>query len=130
MQDTDDWSGGYMDHARLNLAAAEDMLTGGLAAEAISSSFLAMVYAARAALGRTDRDMGDMKEVVELFQAEAVPSLSLSKGNQRSLVIVGELYRQVEVTHEMEADPLTASACINDAREFVNELEEKIGLSE
>ncbi|MDY6795182.1 MAG: HEPN domain-containing protein [Actinomycetota bacterium] len=130
MRDMDDWAEDWMDQARLTLASAEEMLAGGLPTKAISNAFLSMVYAARAALGGVERDISDLEDVVQLFLTEALPALGLSKGNQRALTIVGELYRHVEIVRDMEADPLTAAACLSDARGFVTELESKIGPSD
>ena len=124
MEDVSDGAGDWIDQARLTLLVAEDLLAGGLCEEAVANSFLAMVYAARAALEVTGGVAQAWEDTVHRFQAEAMPGLGLSKENQRSLVIVADLYRRVVDTREMEADPLTARACLEDARSFVTEVAE------
>lgn len=127
MFEMDGEKGDWLDQARFMLLAAEDLLVGGLAEEAISNSFLAMVYAARAALENVAGELSGWEAVVEGFQREALPGLGLSKENQRALPIVADLYRRVIGSGEMEADPLTATACLEDARSFIDEVEGKIG---
>jgi len=116
---------GWLDQARFTLIASENMLVGGLAEEAIYDSFLAMVYAARAALQDRAGEISGWEEVVSRFQADILPSLGLSKENQRALPIVADLYRHVS-RGEMEADPVTAAACLEDARSFVGEVERRL----
>jgi hypothetical protein len=123
----DDGGKDWLDQARFTLLAAEDLLVGGLSGEAISNSFLAMVYAARAAVGKAAGETPGWEEVVESFQRDALPELGLSKENQRALPIVADLYRRVILTGEMDSDPHTASACLEDARSFINEVGDKIG---
>ncbi|MEW6554394.1 MAG: HEPN domain-containing protein [Actinomycetota bacterium] len=115
----------WLDQARFTLLASEDMLMGGLAEEAIYDSFLAMVYAARAALQVRAEDVSGWEEVVSRFQAGALPALGLSKENQRALPIVAGLYRRVS-RGEVEADPVTGAACLEDARSFVDEVEARL----
>ncbi len=122
--DMGEGGGDWLDQARFTLRAAEDMLAGGLAEDAISNAFLAMVYAARAALTDSEGKPEGWEDVVRGFQRDALPSLALSKENQRALPIVAGLYRSI-AGGEAEADPVTAAACIEDARSFVHELEEK-----
>jgi HEPN domain-containing protein len=122
----DDGEKDWLDQARFTLLAAEDLLIGGISGEAISNSFLAMVYAARAAVGKAAGESPGWEEVVESFQREALPELGLSKENQRALPIVADLYRKVICSGEMEADPHTASACLEDARSFINEVASKL----
>ena len=57
--------------------------------------------------------------------ADALPALGLSKENQRALPIVADLYRRIG-GGEMEADPVTAAACLEDARSFLGEVEKKL----
>jgi hypothetical protein len=121
-EDTSDW----LDQARMNLLVAGDLITGGRPEEAIASSFTAMVYAARATLGGQDSELSGWEDVVRVFQNEALPALGLSKENQRALIIVAGLYTSVAHTREMEADPVTAAACLDDAWVFVREIEGKI----
>jgi hypothetical protein len=115
----------WLDQAHFTLLASENMLMGGLAGEAIYDSFLAMVYAARAALHDLVGEISGWEEVVDRFQADTLPALGLSKENQRALSIVADLYRRVS-RGEMEADPVTAAACLEDARSFVGEVEGKL----
>jgi len=110
----------WLDQAGLTLAAAENMLAGGLPGEAITNAFLGMLYAARYALEGGGGGISGWEEVLECFQAEA-PSMSLSKENQRALPIVADLYRRVS-GGEMDADPVTAAACLRDARSFMEEI--------
>ena len=124
--DVEEGSGDWLDQARFTLLAAEDLLVGGLAEEAISSSFLAMVYAARAALAGYEGELSGWEDVVRGFQRDALPGLALSKENQRALPIVAGLYRRVAESGEIDADPLTATACLEDARSFVGEVEEQL----
>jgi hypothetical protein len=115
----------WLDQARFTLLASENMLMGGLAEEAIYDSFLAMVYAARAALQERAGEISTWEEVVNRFQAEALAAMELSRENQRALPIVADLYRRVS-RGEVEADPVTAAACLEDARSFVDEVEGKL----
>ena len=121
-EDISDW----LDQARMNLLVAGDLIKGGRPEEGITSSFTAMVYAARAAIGGHDPGLSDWEDVVRVFQGQALPALGLSKENQRALVIVADLYNRVAHTREMEADPVTAAACLEDARSFVREIEGKM----
>jgi len=121
-EDTSDW----LDQARMNLLVAGDLITGGRPEEAITSSFTAMVYAARATLGGQDSELSGWEDVVRVFQNEALPALGLSKENQRALIIVADLYTRIAHTREMEADPVTAAACLDDAWAFVREIEGKM----
>jgi len=124
--DLDGGSGDWLDQARLTLVAAEQMLMGGLAEEAITDSFLAMVYAARAALQGSEGEALSWEDVVARFQGDALPGLGLSKENQRALPIVSDLYWRVVGSREIKADPLTAGACLEDARSFVDEVGKKL----
>lgn len=117
----------WLDQARMNLLVAGDLIKGSRSEEAITSSFMAMVYAARAALVGRNSVVSSWEDVVRAFQDEALPALGLSKENQRALVIVADLYTRIAHTREMEADPVTAAACLDDARAFVKEIEEKLG---
>ncbi|MBN2025563.1 MAG: HEPN domain-containing protein [Actinobacteria bacterium] len=126
MLDLDGGSSDWLDQARLTLVAAEQMLVGGLAEEAIADSFLAMVYAARAALQGGEGEVLSWEDVIARFQGDALPGLGLSKENQRALPIVSDLYWRVAGSREMEADPLTAGACLEDARSFVDEVARKL----
>jgi hypothetical protein len=123
-EEREDW----LVQARLTLKVAEEMLLGGLAEEAITDSFLAMVYAARAALREGGGEAAGWEDVMVRFQRDALPGLGLSKENQRALPIVSDLYRRVVCSSEMEADPLTAGACLADATSFVGEVGEKLGM--
>jgi uncharacterized protein (UPF0332 family) len=120
--DMDADRGDWLDQAVFTLRAAEDLLVGGLAEEAISSAFLAMIYAARAALESSGDEISSWEDVVGRFQSDTMPGLALSKENQRALPIVAGLYRRVTGTRDMEADPLTAAACLEDARAFIEEI--------
>ncbi|MBC7247657.1 MAG: HEPN domain-containing protein [Actinobacteria bacterium] len=111
----------WLEQAGMALGAAEEMMLGGLHEEAITNSFLAMLYAARAALSGRHEEIAGWDDVVERFR-EAALSMGLSPGNRRALVIVRDLYYRVAVSGEMEADPLTTSACLNDARAFLLEI--------
>ena len=119
-------SADWLDQARLTLVAAEQMLMGGLAEEAITDSFLAMIYAARAALHGGEGESLSWEDVIARFQGDALPGLGLSKENQRALPIVSDLYWRVAGSREMEADPVTAGACLEDARSFVDEVGRKL----
>jgi hypothetical protein len=123
--DFEDESSQWLDQARLTLQSAEVLLVGGLDGEAIADAFLAMLYAARATLDRSKGEISGREEVVGRFQSESLPGLGLSKGNQRALPIVADLYRRI-TSGEMESDPLTASACLEDARSFVDGIESKM----
>lgn len=118
-QQRDSW----LEQSGMALRAAEEILLGGLCEDAIANSFLAMLYAARTVLTGGGMEIEGWEEVVERFQ-EAARSIGLSAENRRSLAIVRDLYHRVAVTGEMEADPLTASACLDDARSFVAEVSE------
>jgi hypothetical protein len=122
--DMDESRGEWLDQAGFTLLAAEDLLVGGISEEAINSSFLAMVYAARAALEGSGEEISGWEEVVRRFQ-DALPALGLSKENQRALPIVADLYRRIG-GGEVEADPVTAAACLEDARSFVAEITTKM----
>lgn len=111
----------WLQQARMTLGVAEEMLLGGLCEEAVINAFLAMLYAARAALGGRGEEIGGWEEVVERFR-DAAHTLGLSPENRRALAIVRDLYLRVAVSGEMEADPETTSACLADARSFLHEL--------
>jgi hypothetical protein len=111
----------WLEQAGMALCVAEEMMLGGLREEAITNSFLAMLYAARAALSGGHEEIAGWDDVVERFR-EAARSMGLSPVNRRALVIVRDLYYRVAVSGEMEADPLTTSACLNDARSFLLEI--------
>lgn len=122
MRDFHDGAEDWMNDAALALRTAEEFLSAGLCGEALTDAFLAMVYAARAHLEEPLEGAGSWEDVVRSFQAHALPGLNLSKENQRALTIVAELYRQVMLKGEMEADPVTVAACLEDARSFLREL--------
>jgi HEPN domain-containing protein len=113
----------WLDQAGLTLLTAVELLAAGLCEEAITNAFLAMVYAARASLVELDVEIDGWEDIVKLFQGEALPGMSLSKENQRALPIVADLYKRVIETGDVEADPITASACLEDARAFIAEVE-------
>jgi hypothetical protein len=121
----DESRGDWLDQAGFSLITAEGLLVGGLSEEAISTSLLAMVYAARATLEGCTGEITAWEEVMGRFQADALPVLGLSKENQRALPIVADLYRRVG-GGEVEADPVTAAACLEDARSFVREVVDKL----
>lgn len=129
MPDGEDITGDLIEEAAMDLRVAEELIMGGRPGEAISTSFLAMLHAAGAALGKGYAGISAWEEVVDAFVREALPVLALSKENQRALIIVGDLYRRVQITGQMEADPVTASACLDDARSFVEEIGDKLGES-
>lgn len=112
----------WLDQARFTLVAAENFLAAGLFEEVISNSFLAMLYAARAALYDTHPEFADWRDVVRGFQEEPLQEFGLSKESQRSLPIVARLCADVLESGVMEADPVTATACLEDARSFISEL--------
>jgi len=115
---TADW----LEQARSTLAAANDSMALGFFEEAISNAFLAMLHAARAGLCDAGRELADWRDVVRGFQSEDLERLGMSNASRRSLAIIAQLYANVIETRDMEADPLTAAACLEDAREFVSEL--------
>jgi hypothetical protein len=115
----------WLDQAGMDLLVAGDLIRGGRPEEAIASSFMAMIHAARAALVGGGFELSDWEDVVRAFQEEALPDLGLSKENQRALIIVADLYTRVVHTRKMQADPVTATACVDDARAFVKEIEKK-----
>ncbi len=121
-EESEDW----MAEARLSLAVAEEFLVAEMGEETVSNAFLAMVYAARSALGGCGEEISGWEDVVRLFLTESLPKLGLSKENQRSLPIVCDLFRRVGAG-EVEADPVTAAACLEDARSFVEELGSRTG---
>lgn len=119
-----------LEEAAFTLRAAEELLMGDQPRSAISTSFMAMLYAAQALLfdrGIRPRDWG---EVVEGFQKLASSGLDVSPENRRALVIVAQLYRQVELEESMEADPLTARACLEDASRFIDEMRQLLSRPE
>lgn len=125
MLQMDENRGDWLDQAGYTLLAAEGLLSGGLSEEAISSAFMAMIYAARAALEGREDELSGWQDVAARFQADALPGLGLSKENQRALPIVADLYRRIG-GGEVEADPVTAAACLEDARSFLGEVEGKL----
>ncbi len=126
--DSDEEREEWMSQALLTLHAAEEMLLGDLAGDCIANSFLAMIYAARAALVGRGGEFTTWEEVITRFR-EAAAESGLSPENRRALPVVAELYRRVFVVGDMEADPVTASACLDDARSFLRELAGMMGLS-
>lgn len=122
MDGMEDW----VSEAKLTLAAAGELLLSGSGQEAITAAFLAMVHAARAALEGRGGEVSGWEDVVRRFQAEALPDMGFSKENRRSLVIVADLYRRI-AAGDVEADPITAAACLRDAGSFVEEVEARLG---
>jgi uncharacterized protein (UPF0332 family) len=117
----------HLEEAAVTLRAAEELLLGDEPRSSISTSFLAMLHAAQALLlarGIRSRDWG---EVMERFQVLTTSGLPVSPENRRALVIVAQLYRQVELEESVEADSLTARACLEDARRFVLEMRGLMG---
>lgn len=118
----------WMSQALLTLRAAEEMLLGDMAGECIANSFLAMIYAARAALVGSGGEFTTWEEVIRRFR-EAAAEGGMTPENRRALPVVAELYRRVFVARDMEADPITASACLDDARAFLDEVAGMMGFS-
>lgn len=116
----DDPAVDWLEQADMALVMAGEFTLAGMGGEVVASSFLAMLYAARAALGPVE-GLSSWRDVVGAFLGQALPRLGLSKENQRSLPIVADLYRRVS-SGEVEADPVTSAACLEDARSFVAEL--------
>jgi uncharacterized protein (UPF0332 family) len=125
LQEMNEGFGHWNKRAGSALLEAEGLLSRSLARESISMSYEAMICAAMAALETCDKKASKKEDVVRLFQSEALPILGLSKENQRALVIVADLYHRVVDCGEMEADPVTASACLSDARSFIGEIAQK-----
>lgn len=119
----------WLDQAEANLQVAGELLAGGLAEDTITAAFLAMLYATGAVLQRLGLAFRDWGEAVDVFRREALPRMDVSKENQRALFIVQDLYIRTVVRGETEADPLTAAACLEDARSFVHEMAESGGTS-
>lgn len=126
--DTDEEREEWMSQALITIRAAEEMLLGDLAGDCIANSFLAMIYAARAALVGRGGEVTTWEEVISRFR-EAAAESGLSPENRRALPVVAELYRRVFVAGDMEADPVTASACLDDARSFLEEVAGMMGFS-
>lgn len=126
--DTDEEREEWLSQALLTLRAAEEMLLGDLAGDCIANSFLAMIYAARAVLVGREGEVTTWEEVIRRFREAAVDS-GMSPENRRALLVVAELYRRVFVAGDMEADPVTASACLDDARSFLEEVAGKLGFT-
>jgi hypothetical protein len=120
----DDPAVDWLDQAQTALTAAGEFMFAGMGDEVVACSFLAMLYAARATLV-LGNDLSSWRDVVESFLGESVPRLGLSKENQRPFPIVSDLYSRVS-SGEVRADPLTAAACLEDARSFVAELEARL----
>lgn len=116
----DDPAVDWLEQADLTLVMAGEFTLAGMGGEVVASSFLAMLYAARAALDPAE-GLSSWRDVVGAFLGRTLPRLGLSKENQRSLPIVADLYRRVS-SGEVEADPVTSAACLEDARSFVAEL--------
>jgi hypothetical protein len=112
----------WLEQARFTLIAVDDFMTAGLFGQVITNSFLAMLYAARAAICEEYPELGEWREVVQAFQAQDPGRLDLSKAGRRSLPIIARLYSDVMEKGTVEADPETAAACLKDAGEFVSEL--------
>jgi urease accessory protein UreF len=113
----------WLEQARFALIAADDFMTAGLFGQVITNAFLAMLYAARAPLHEEYPELGEWREVVQAFQAQDPGRLGLSNAGRRSLAIIARLYSDVMEKGTVEADPETAAACLQDAREFTSELE-------
>lgn len=126
--DTDEEREEWLSQALLTLHAAEEMLLGDLTEDCIANSFLAMIYAARAVLVGREGEVTTWEEVIHRFKEAALDS-GMSPENRRALPVVAELYRRVFVAGDMEADPVTASACLDDARSFLEEVAGKMGFA-
>ena len=128
LEDHGEERGAWLSQAMMTVRVAEEMLLGDLYRDTVANSFLAMLYAAREVVAPQAGAAVDWEEVIRLFQ-ELAPRMGLSPENRRALPIVAELYRRVVEREEEEADPLTASACLDDARAFVREIGERTGLA-
>jgi uncharacterized protein (UPF0332 family) len=116
----------WLEQATFTLAAADDLTIAGLFEQVISNAFLAMLYAARAALAEAEVQAGEWRDVVQAFQSRDLSGFGMSNAGRRCLPIVAQLYASIVEERKAEADPETAAACLRDAREFVDELEEII----
>lgn len=113
-------------HAVKSLLAAEVLLREELPLDAVSRAYFAMVYAVRAALASLEEPASGPLDIVDTFKARVAEPLEISKENRRALVIVGDLRKRAEDSLEWRVDKETASVCLEDAKSFVNELEEKV----
>ncbi len=117
----------YMRRALASLKAAELTLSIPFPAETIALSYRAMLMAARSILDLRGRRWDSEWEISEIFIREILPSLDLTKENQRALKVVKSLVEKVDNDTDEEADPLTAKACMSDASQFVGELRRILG---
>ncbi len=120
----DDPAVDWLEQAEMALAMAGEFMLAGMGEEVVASAFLAMLYAARATVD-AGSGLSGWRDVVEAFLGESLTRLGLSNENRRSLPIVADLYRRVS-SGEVEADPLTSAACLEDARSFVGELAARV----
>lgn len=116
----------WMKKAQRGLKAAELLLGQGFSEETICLSYRAMLHAVRSLMELRGIEPGGGEELPSAFHQKVLPAFPLTKENQRALPIVKALWQRVEQGAE-EGDPVTARACLEDAREFVSELGEKLG---
>ncbi len=113
-------------HALKSLLAAEVLLREELPLDAVSRAYFAMVSAVRAALASLEEQSAGAFDVAETFKTRVADALELSRENRRALIIVQDLRRRTEESLEWRVDGETAAVCLEDAKSFVNELEEKV----
>lgn len=116
---------GWIAIAVSNLENAESALADDDSAGAIDASYRAMACMVRGLLCLKDVECASDDELPGLYSNEVLPGLEVSIENQRAFTIVRNLWERVEVTGEEAGDPLTARACLEDAKNFVDELRGK-----
>ncbi len=115
----------WMKRSLAGLEAAELMLSASFPAEAIALSYRAMLMAVKGWLELRKVKWEGEWEIPGIFMKGLSPTLNLTKESQRSLQIVKSLAERVDNGIE-EADPLTARACLDDAREFIGEMRDRL----
>ncbi len=123
----------HLEEARLwllqavkSLSAADVLLREELPLDAVSRAYFAMVYAVRAALASLEEPSEGALDIVDTFKMRVADALEISRENRRALVIVRDLRNRTEESLEWRVDSETAAVCLEDAKSFVNELEEKV----
>ncbi len=106
------------------LQAAELLLRAGYPAQAVEMAWLSMSCAVRRLLSSMGWEAASEADLTRLYSRIVLPKLRVSPENRRAFTIVSQLRERVFSAGLEEGDPLTARACLDDARSFLRELKD------
>jgi hypothetical protein len=114
-----------MELAESCLEAASLLLGGGFCAEAVDLAWRSMACVIRGLLAAAGAEGAGEEALVACYREKVLPGLEVSPENRRLPVIVRNLWEKMFIRGEEEGDPLTARACLKDARGFLSEMRDK-----